>query len=50
MKFFDKFFGDADAKTIKKIQPIVDQINGLEDTIKALSESWSCETEPNPYG
>ncbi|MBU0732242.1 preprotein translocase subunit SecA [Patescibacteria group bacterium] len=38
MKFLDKFFGDADVKTIKKIQPIVDQINALENDIKALSD------------
>ena len=38
MKLFKKLFKDADVKTLNKFQPTVDQINGLENEIKALSD------------
>ena len=38
MGLFDKMFGTRSQREIKKIQPTVDKILGLEDTYKALSE------------
>ncbi len=36
--FLDKVFGDPNKKYIKKIQPLVDQINALEPTLKGFSD------------
>ena len=38
MGLFDKLFGTRSQREIKKIQPIVDKILGLEETYKKLSE------------
>ena len=38
MGLFDKLFGTRSQREIKKIQPLVDRILGLEDEYKALSE------------
>jgi preprotein translocase subunit SecA len=38
MTFLQKIFGDPNAKTLSKIQPIVDQINSLENTYKDKSD------------
>ena len=38
MSIFSKIFGDPNEKVIKSIQPIVDEINGIEDGIKKLSD------------
>lgn len=38
MTFLQKIFGDPNAKTLSKIQPIVDTINSLEETYKAKSD------------
>nr|MBP9864013.1 hypothetical protein [Patescibacteria group bacterium] len=38
MSIFNGLFGDPNAKEIKKIQPIIDQINGLEPSIQTLSD------------
>jgi preprotein translocase subunit SecA len=37
MGFWDKIFGDPNVKIIKKIQPIVDEINALEEEFKKKS-------------
>jgi preprotein translocase subunit SecA len=37
-KFLTKIFGSENDRFLKKIQPIIDQINGLESTIKNLSD------------
>jgi preprotein translocase subunit SecA len=37
MSIFATLFGDANAKELKKIQPLVDKINEFESAIKALS-------------
>ncbi len=37
MDIFKKLFGDENKKYLKKIQPIVDKINSLEETVSALS-------------
>jgi len=39
MGFFDKLFGDPNAKIVQSLQPIIDSINGLEEKMKALSEA-----------
>jgi preprotein translocase subunit SecA len=38
MTFLQKIFGDPNAKTLSKIQPIVEQINALENTYKDKSD------------
>ncbi len=38
MKLFKKLMGDPNEKIIKSLQPIVDEINALEEKIKGLSE------------
>jgi len=38
MKFLEKIFGDPNEKIIKELQPIVDEINSLEETMKAKSD------------
>ncbi len=38
MSFVKRIFGDPNERELKKIRPIVDQINGLEDDIAALSD------------
>lgn len=38
MTFLQKIFGDPNAKTLSKIQPIVDTINSLENSYKAKSD------------
>jgi preprotein translocase subunit SecA len=38
MTFLQKIFGDPNAKTLSKIQPIVDQINSLENSYKDKSD------------
>ena len=38
MTFLQKIFGDPNAKTLSKIQPIVEQINSLENTYKDKSD------------
>jgi len=38
MSFLKKFFGDASQKTIKTLQPLVAQINGLEADIQKLTD------------
>ncbi len=38
MKILDKIFGDPNEKIIKEIQPIVDEINGLEKEFEAKSD------------
>ncbi len=37
-KFLTKIFGSENDRFLKKIQPIIDQINGLESTVKNLSD------------
>lgn len=37
-KFLTKIFGSENDRFLKKIQPIIDQINGLESSIKNLSD------------
>jgi preprotein translocase subunit SecA len=39
MEFFSKLFGSDASRTLSAIQPIVVQINGFEDSIKALSDT-----------
>ncbi len=38
MSFFNKIFGNADEKYLKKIQPVVDQINNLESKFEGFSD------------
>ena len=38
MGLFDKLFGTRSQREIKKIQPLVDKVLGLEETYKALSD------------
>jgi len=38
MKLLDKILGDPNIKVLKKIRPIVDKINGLEDNFKNKSD------------
>jgi preprotein translocase subunit SecA len=38
MSLLDKFFGDMNTKEIKKLQPVVDAVNVLEEKYKALSD------------
>ena len=38
MSFLGKIFGNESAKTLKEIQPLVDEINALESGISALSD------------
>ena len=38
MSFLKKFLGDANQKELSKLQPLVDQINNLEEEIKKLSD------------
>jgi preprotein translocase subunit SecA len=38
MNILNKIFGDENNKTLKKIQPIVDKINSLEESISHLSD------------
>lgn len=37
MGFFTKIFGDENAKAVKKLMPLVSQINSFEDNLKGLS-------------
>ena len=39
MAFLDKLFGDPSVKVVKKVQPIVAQINSLEPTFQAMSDA-----------
>ena len=39
MSIFTKIFGDPNEKVIKKMQPIVEQINGFEKQIEKLSDT-----------
>ncbi len=39
MAVLDKIFGDPNVKELKKLQPIVDQINGLESKFETLSDA-----------
>ncbi len=39
MGIFQKIFGSKNQREIKKLQPIVDRINGLEPTMKAKSDA-----------
>ncbi len=39
MALLEKIFGNQNAKELKKIQPIVDEINGLEDSFRTLSDT-----------
>ncbi len=39
MSIFTKIFGDPNEKVIKQMQPIVDEINKLEEKIKPLSDA-----------
>ncbi len=38
MSFITKMFGDPNEKELKALRPIVDQINALEDDLKALTD------------
>ena len=38
MSFITKMFGDPNEKELKALRPIVDQINALEDEMKALTD------------
>ena len=38
MSFIKKMFGSGNERYLKKVHPLVDQINGLEDQMKALDE------------
>ncbi|MBU4015716.1 preprotein translocase subunit SecA [Patescibacteria group bacterium] len=38
MKIFSKLFGDPNEKIIKSLQPIVDEINGLESRFEKMSD------------
>ncbi|MEA1963421.1 MAG: preprotein translocase subunit SecA [Patescibacteria group bacterium] len=38
MNFLDKIFGDPNEKAIKNLQPIVDEINSLEERFKKMSD------------
>jgi len=38
MKVLEKIFGDANAKFLKSLEPVVQKINGLEKEIKALTD------------
>jgi preprotein translocase subunit SecA len=39
MEWLKKLFGDESEKTVKRLRPLVEQINTLEPTIKALSDA-----------
>src|SRR5258708_11182568 len=38
MSLFTKILGDPNEKELKRIRPLVEQINGLEDEMQALSD------------
>ncbi len=38
MSFLDRFFGPSYAKELKKIKPVVDRVNSLEDGLKGLTD------------
>ena len=38
MGLFDKIFGNYSEKEVKRIRPIVDKINGLEEEISKLTD------------
>ncbi|MCK5416565.1 preprotein translocase subunit SecA [Candidatus Parcubacteria bacterium] len=38
MSIFNKIFGDPNEKIVKKLQPIVDEINGFEEKLKKMSD------------
>jgi preprotein translocase subunit SecA len=38
MSFINKVFGDPNDKELRRLRPIVDQINALEDEMRALSD------------
>ncbi len=39
MEWFKKLFGDESEKTVKRLRPLVEQVNALESTIQALSDA-----------
>lgn len=39
MSFISKIFGDANQKYLKKLQPLVEEINGLESAISKLTDA-----------
>lgn len=39
MSLFDKLFGDPNAKEVKKLEPLVAEINHLEDRVQKLSDT-----------
>ncbi len=46
MKFLKKIFGDESKKVIKSLEPVVAEVNALEDQIKSLSdESLAVKTD-----
>src|SRR5262245_21855597 len=38
MSFVTKILGDPNEKELKRIRPLVERINGLEDTLRALAD------------
>ena len=38
MSIFNKIFGSSNSRKIKKLQKVVDRINGLEPSLEALSD------------
>ena len=38
MGFFNKIFGSYSEKEVKRVMPIVEKINGLEESISKLSD------------
>ena len=42
LKNISKIFGNSDEKAVTKLYPIVEQINGFETAIKALTDSEIC--------
>ena len=43
MPWFTKVLGDPNEKVLKRIQPIVDEVNELEPDFKALSDAQLAE-------
>src|SRR3989338_2623853 len=39
MSFFTKIFGDPNARVVRELQPLVDEINALEKEYEALSDA-----------
>ena len=42
MAFLDKILGDPNIKVVKALQPIVDEINNLEDRLKVDPGGFKC--------